>query len=62
MLGKHQVDWVIDFSPGQSISARIADRNSFVCEFLYGNIEELVHAAGRDHIFHFPKKSVLYGL
>jgi hypothetical protein len=61
VLGERQIDWIIDFGPGQSISARIADRHSFVREFLYRDIEEFVDPTGRDGIFHLSEKSGLYG-
>lgn len=43
LLGKPEVQEIVDFSPSQTLGAGIADPNSFVRKFLYRDVEKLVH-------------------
>src|SRR5215469_5676025 len=61
LLGKTQVQWIINFGPGQSVCAGIAYVNSFVCQFLHRDIEELIQLAAGDEIVHSGKKCFLDG-
>src|ERR1700759_5627086 len=61
LLGKSQIERIIDLGPGQPIGVREADRNTFVCEFLHSNIEEFFDPPSGNDIFHFVKKSSLDG-
>src|SRR5215813_3606305 len=67
-LGKHavpgetQIQRIINFGPRQSIRAGVAHINSFVCQFLHGNVEKNVDAAGRDEAAHLRGKVIVYSL
>src|SRR5215471_20916886 len=59
LLGKTQVQWIINFGPGQSVCAGIAYVNSFVCQFLHRDIEEFIDPSARNKALHPGKKSFL---
>mgnify|MGYP001037163841 CR=1 FL=1 len=59
LLGKAQIQRIIDFGPGQSLCACIADVHSLVCKFLHSDIEEVIEAARSDELVQFEEKSVL---
>src|SRR4051794_37703796 len=57
LLGKPQIQWVVDLRPWRASGRSEAYAKTFVDEFLDSNIEELVHAACIDQVLHLGKEA-----
>src|SRR5437899_4416344 len=57
LLGKRQIEWIVDFRPRRASGRREANAKAPVDELLDRNIEELVHAACIDQVLHLGKEA-----